>query len=235
MNPCHRLAAQPWPAIEQDLDSDGFAVMRGLFASEECERLAAMYGDAAAFRSRIVMARHGFGRGEYQYFAYPLPPLLADLRSAAYARLVPIANRWKAALGAEERHPAQHAQFIERCRAAGQNRPTPLLLKYGAGDYNCLHQDLYGELMFPLQLVVLLSQPGRDFEGGELVMTEQRPRAQSRPMVVPLQQGDAAVLAVQHRPVQGQRGSYRVNLRHGVSQVRAGQRFTLGIIFHDAS
>jgi len=234
VNAVHRLAAQDWPAIEQGLDSDGCAVMRGLLDSEECERVSGLYTDPSAFRSRIVMARHGFGRGEYQYFAYPLPPLLADLRAAAYARLVPIANRWNASMGAEVRYPAEHADFIERCRAAGQHRPTPLLLKYGAGDYNCLHQDLYGEQMFPLQLVVLLSQPGRDFEGGELVMTEQRPRAQSRPMVVPLRQGDAAVIAVQHRPVQGQRGTHRVNLRHGVSRVHSGSRFTLGIIFHDA-
>jgi hypothetical protein len=181
------------------------------------------------------MARHGFGRGEYQYFARPLPPLVASLRTALYPRLVPMANRWHAALGIDTRFPADHNAYLARCHAAGQDKPTPLLLQYGPGDYNCLHQDLYGAHVFPLQVVVLLSQPERDFEGGEFVMTEQRPRMQSRPMVVPLAQGDAAVIAVHHRPVQGTRGTYRVNLRHGVSEVRAGRRHTLGIIFHDAA
>jgi uncharacterized protein len=181
------------------------------------------------------MARHGFGRGEYKYFAYPLPTLIAQLRSAVYSRLVPIANRWNEAMRSDVRYPATHTEFIARCHAAGQRRPTPLLLQYGAGDYNCLHQDLYGEHVFPLQLVILLSEPGRDFSGGEFVMTEQRPRMQSRPMVLELRQGDAAVIAVHERPVQGTRGAYRVKLRHGVSTVRSGQRHTAGIIFHDAT
>jgi hypothetical protein len=194
-----------------------------------------MYADDEHFRSRVPMARHGFGRGEYRYFNYPLPELVAELRGAVYPQLVPIANRWNASMGLAVRYPAAHAEFIARCHAAGQRRPTPLLLQYGAGDYNCLHQDLYGEHVFPLQLAILLSEPGRDFSGGEFVLTEQRPRMQSRADVVPLRQGDAVVFAVHQRPVQGTRGSYRVNMRHGVSRVRSGHRHTLGIIFHDAT
>jgi hypothetical protein len=194
-----------------------------------------MYADDDRFRSRVVMERHGFGRGEYKYFRYPLPPLVAELRRTLYARLPPIANRWNAALGIDVRYPAEHPAFIARCHAAGQNKPTPLLLRYGAGDYNCLHQDLYGEHVFPLQATILLSRPERDFAGGEFVLTEQRPRVQSRAEVVALRQGDAVVFAVRHRPVQGARGVYRVTMRHGVSRVRRGNRHTLGIIFHDAA
>ena len=181
------------------------------------------------------MQSHGFGRGEYRYFAYPLPGMVQALRGAFYLRLAPIANRWHEALGNAHRFPVDHAAFLKRCHEAAQNRPTPLMLQYGAGDYNCLHQDLYGEHVFPLQVIVLLSAPGRDFEGGELVLTEQRPRMQSRPSVLPLACGDAAIIAVHHRPVQGTRGVYKVNLRHGVSKIRSGQRQTLGVIFHDAA
>ena len=221
--------------VHAALDEHGAALMPGLVAPEACRELAALHARDEPFRSRVVMERHGFGRGEYRYFTYPLPPLVERLRTALYPALVPLANRWHEAMGLPVRFPERHADFIARCHAAGQQRPTPLLLQYGPGDYNCLHQDLYGEHVFPLQVVVLLSEPGRDFEGGEFVMTEQRPRMQSRPMVLPLRQGDAAVIAVHHRPVQGTRGTYRVNLRHGVSRVRAGQRHTLGLIFHDAA
>ena len=230
-----RVQSVDWDRVGRELDAEGHAVIPGLLAPFECEATAALYGDASRFRSKVVMARHGFGRGEYQYFARPLPPHVGALRTALYPELVPIANRWHAAMGVETRFPAEHAAFIERCHAAGQMKPTPLLLQYGPGDYNCLHQDLYGVHVFPLQVIVLLSQPGRDFDGGELVMTEQRPRMQSRPMVVPLAQGDAVVIAVHHRPVQGTPGVYPINLRHGVSVVRAGRRHTLGIIFHDAA
>ncbi|CAN7498713.1 2OG-Fe(II) oxygenase [Rhizobacter sp. LjRoot28] len=230
-----RLDAFDWPAVESALDEEGQAVLQGLLTPRECEAVAGWYGEGERFRSKVVMARHGFGRGEYQYFAYPLPPLLAALRPALYARLQPIANRWHAAMGLAAGFPADHAEFLARCHAAGQVRPTPLLLQYGEGDYNCLHQDLYGDHVFPLQVAVLLSAPGRDFTGGEFVMTEQRPRMQSRPMVVPLGQGDAVVMAVNQRPVQGTRGTYRVQLRHGVSRVRSGRRHTLGVIFHDAT
>ncbi|MDQ8000151.1 MAG: 2OG-Fe(II) oxygenase [Pseudomonadota bacterium] len=229
-----RVDALDWAAARTALDAEGAAVLPGLLTPSECEAAAALYDQPARFRSRVVMARHGFGRGEYQYFAYPLPPAVAALRSAFYPHLVPIANRWQAAMGLPARFPPAHDEFLARCHAAGQQRPTPLLLRYGEGDFNCLHQDLYGEHVFPLQVVVLLSEPGRDFEGGEFVMTEQRPRMQSRPMVLPLRQGDGAVFAVHHRPVQGTRGVYRVNLRHGVSRVRSGRRHTLGLIFHDA-
>lgn len=217
------------------LDANGWAVLEGMLRPDACADVAALYAKDELFRSRVVMARHGFGRGEYQYFAYPLPELVAGLRARLYVDLVPIANRWNEALGVETRYPEDHASFVARCHAAGQVRPTPLLLQYGEGDYNCLHQDLYGEHVFPLQVAILLSEPGRDFTGGELVMTEQRPRMQTRAMVLSLHQGDAVVFAVQHRPVQGTRGFYRVNLRHGVSRVRSGRRHTVGIIFHDAA
>lgn len=230
-----RLQAYDWAGIADELDTYGCAMLEALLSPQECAALAGLYAAADGFRSRVVMGRHGFGRGEYRYFSYPLPELVAELRSAAYARLAPIANRWNAAMGLAARYPASHAEFIRRCHAAGQRFPTPLLLQYGAGDYNCLHQDLYGEHVFPLQLAVLLSEPGRDFSGGEFVLTEQRPRMQSRAEVVPLRQGDAVVFAVHQRPVQGARDSYRVKLRHGVSRVRSGHRHTLGIIFHDAT
>jgi hypothetical protein len=218
-----------------ELDAEGYAILKDILTPAECEEMVALYARDELFRSTVVMARHGYGRGEYRYFAYPLPALVAELRSALYPRLVPIANRWNGEMGIEIEFPAEHASFIERCHAAGQVRPTPLLLSYAAGDFNCLHQDLYGEHVFPLQLAILLSEPERDFAGGEFVMTEQRPRKQSRPMVLPLRQGDAVVFAVHRRPVRGARGFHRVNLRHGVSLVRSGRRHTLGVIFHDAT
>ena len=223
-----------WPRIGSDLDARGCAVIDGLLTPQQCGDLAAMYADDAPFRSRIVMGRHGFGRGEYKYFNYPLPDLIAELRPALYAPLREVANRWNQTMGIDVRYPPTHAAFLERCHAAGQTRPTPLLLQYAADDYNCLHQDLYGEHVFPLQVAILLSEPGRNFTGGEFVLTEQRPRMQSRVEVVPLRQGDAVAFAVHHRPVQGTRGFYRVNLRHGVSRIRSGHRHTVGIIFHDA-
>lgn len=229
-----RLAHVDWRAAEQELDARGAAVLQGLLHADECAALAALYADSERFRSKVVMARHGYGRGEYQYFRYPLPPLIESLRTALYPCLAPIANRWNATLNLDPRYPDAHAEFLERCHAAGQVRPTPLLLRYGADDYNCLHQDLYGEHVFPLQVAILLSRPGEDFSGGEFVLTEQRPRMQSRAEVVPLTQGDAVIFAVHQRPVQGSRGSYRVNQRHGVSRLRSGQRYTAGIIFHDA-
>jgi uncharacterized protein len=231
------LDAVDWQEVEAALDRDGVAVLPQLLDTWACRTFAALYDDApeGTFRSRVIMARHGFGRGEYQYFDYPLPPLLPGLRAGLYAQLATIANRWNTTLGLPQRYPATHDEYLARCHAAGQVRATPLLLRYGEGDYNCMHQDLYGEHVFPLQVVVLLSQPGRDFEGGEFVLIEQRPRMQSRPLVVPLRQGDAAVFAVNQRPVQGTRGTYRVTMRHGVSRVRRGARSTLGIIFHDAA
>jgi len=229
-----RVDAIDWTQATADLDGQGCAVLKGLLSPDECRALAALYPDDTCFRGRIVMGRHGFGRGEYKYFSYPLPDLIARLRPALYARLTGIANRWNQAMGIDIQYPPAHAAFLERCHDAGQTRPTPLLLQYGAGDYNCLHQDLYGEHVFPLQVAILLSEPGRDFTGGEFVLTEQRPRMQSRPEVVPLAQGDAVVFAVHHRPVQGTRGFYRVNLRHGVSRIRSGHRHTVGVIFHDA-
>ena len=229
-----RLRTLDWERVSQDLDAQGSAVVERILSPEECQALAVLYVKENIFRSRIVMERHGFGRGEYKYFSYPLPDLIAALRTAIYPHLVAIANRWNDVMGIDVRYPEKHADFIERCHRAGQIKPTPLLLQYGAGDYNCLHQDLYGEHAFPLQLTILLSKPGNDFTGGEFVMTEQRPRMQSRPIVVPLRQGDGVVFAVHHRPVPGTRGAYRVNLRHGVSRVRSGLRHTLGIIFHDA-
>ena len=230
-----RVAAIEWPDVEADLDAQGAAVIKGLLAPVDCYELSSLYQRDDLFRARVVMARHGFGRGEYRYFDYPLPPLIGVLRESLYAHLAPVANRWYDAMGMTARFPDRHSDFIDRCHAAGQEKPTPLLLQYGPGDYNCLHQDLYGEHVFPLQLVLLLSEPGRDFEGGEFVMTEQRPRMQTRAQVVDLRQGDAVVFAVHHRPVRGTRGFYRVNMRHGVSEMRAGHRHTLGIIFHDAN
>ncbi|GGY46664.1 2OG-Fe(II) oxygenase [Pseudoduganella albidiflava] len=224
-----------WQRVEEDLDAFGCARVQGLLAPDDCASLAAAYDDAGLFRSRIVMARHGFGRGEYQYFRYPLPDPVQALRTALYGPLAAIANRWHAALGIGERYPSRHAEYVARCHAAGQLRPTPLLLRYGEGDYNCLHQDLYGEHVFPLQAALLLSRPGADFTGGEFVLTEQRPRMQSRAEVVPLEQGDCVIFPVHHRPVHGTRGVYRVNMRHGVSRLRSGSRHTLGIIFHDAT
>src|SRR5246500_289862 len=229
-----KLSNIAWERVESDLDEYGGAVLARLLSSEECEAVAGMYPDDSVFRSRVVMARHGFGRGEYKYFRYPLPTLVEELRTHLYPRLAPIANRWNDALRIDVRYPAQHAEFLQRCHDAGQRRPTPLLLQYGEGDYNCLHQDLYGKHVFPIQVAVLLSEPGRDFAGGDFVLTEQRPRMQSRVEVVPLRQGDAVAFAVHHRPVQGTRGTYRVNLRHGVSRIRRGHRRTLGITFHDA-
>lgn len=222
-------------ALAADLDARGWAILPGLLDPATCTGLAADYDDEVRFRSRIVMARHGFGRGEYRYYRYPLPDPVAGLRERLYAPLVPIANRWHERMGLDVRFPDCHAEFLARCHGAGQPRPTPLLLRYGPGDYNCLHQDLYGEHVFPLQVAILLSQPGQDFAGGEFVLTEQRPRMQSRVAVVPLEQGDAVVFAVNHRPVAGARGDYRVTMRHGVSPIRSGQRHTLGIIFHDAA
>ncbi|WP_370545489.1 2OG-Fe(II) oxygenase [Caulobacter sp. 17J80-11] len=230
-----RGAAVDWARVEAELDDRGWALLPGLLDGPACEAVAGFYDEDARFRSRVVMARHGFGRGEYRYFAYPLPDVVAELRETIYPRLAPVANRWNARMGLEARYPDSHPEFLERCRAAGQVRPTPLLLRYGPGDYNCLHQDLYGEHVFPLQVAVLLSQPGADFDGGEFVLTEQRPRMQSRASVAPLGRGDAVVFAVHHRPVAGTRGTYRVNLRHGVSEVRSGRRHTLGVIFHDAT
>ena len=230
-----RVSAFDWQQIGKQLDEQGSALLQGVLSPEECDALAALYPEESIFRSRVVMARHGFGRGEYKYFNYPLPPLISRLRAVLYPRLAPVANRWNEAMGIEVRYPEKHADFLQRCHDAGQLRPTPLLLQYGTGDYNCLHQDLYGEHVFPIQVAILLSEPQRDFTGGEFVLTEQRPRMQSRPEVVPLRQGDAVAFAVHHRPVQGVRGTYRVNLRHGVSRLRSGQRHTVGIIFHDAN
>ena len=229
-----RLAAIDWRPIGEELDGYGSAILPAILSAEECESLAALYPTDPLFRSRIVMARHGFGRGEYKYFAYPLPELVGELRSSLYPPLAEIANRWSEALGGEVRYPDEHAAFLERCHRAGQTRPTPLLLQYGEGDYNCLHQDLYGEHVFPLQVAFLLSAPGRDFTGGEFVLSEQRPRMQSRAEVVGLRQGDGVIFPVHHRPVRGTRGLYRVNMRHGVSRLRSGRRHTVGIIFHDA-
>lgn len=224
-----------WGAISATLDAQGWAVLPALVSPEQAQATAALFDEDARFRSRIVMARHGFGRGHYGYFAHPLPPLVARLRSDLYPPLADIANRWQARMGSDTRFPDTHADFLARCHAAGQTRPTPLLLRYGPGDYNCLHQDLYGAHAFPLQVAILLSQPDADFTGGDFVLTEQRPRMQSRVDVVPLVQGDAVVFAVNQRPVRGTRGEYRVTMRHGVATVRSGQRHTLGIIFHDAT
>jgi hypothetical protein len=229
-----RIAAIDWPRVAEDLNRFGCAVIAGLLRPRECEQLAALYDGDTHFRSRVVMARHGFGRGEYKYFSYPLPEIVVDMRIALYPPLAKLANEWNVALKSDVRFPPSHPDFLKRCYVAGQTRPTPLLLRYGAGDYNCLHQDLYGEHVFPLQAAFLLSRPGEDFEGGEFVLTEQRPRMQSRVEVVALKQGDAVIFAVNERPVKGAKGFYRVKMRHGVSRLRSGARHTLGIIFHDA-
>ncbi|MHC8306138.1 2OG-Fe(II) oxygenase [Pseudomonas sp. PB3P13] len=228
------LEAVDWAEVEHQLDQDGCAIISSMLSSDECSAVSALYSQSALFRSRVIMARHGFGRGEYQYFNYPLPQLIAGLRSSLYPRLVPIANRWHEHMNLPGRFPDAHEAFIERCHAAGQERPTPLLLQYGPQDYNCLHQDVYGEQVFPLQVAILLSAPGEDFTGGEFVLTEQRPRMQSRPQVINLKRGDALIFAVNQRPFQGVRGYYRVTMRHGVSRLHSGKRHTLGIIFHDA-
>ncbi|MFL6724264.1 MAG: 2OG-Fe(II) oxygenase [Sphingomicrobium sp.] len=230
-----RIAGLDWDRLEQEIDQRGWATTGSLLGRDQCAALAESYDDDRLYRSRVVMARHGFGQGEYRYFAYPLPAIVQQLRTALYERLVPLANRRRGALGVPEPFPAEHADYLDRCHAAGQVRPTPLVLRYGPGDYNCLHQDLYGELNFPLQAAFLLNEPGKDFEGGELVLTEQRPRMQSRVQVVPLKAGEAVIFAVNHRPVQGTRGTYRVAMRHGVSPLREGRRHTLGIILHDAA
>jgi hypothetical protein len=230
-----RTDAIDWPRVSADLDAQGWAVLPRLLSGAECEATAGLYDRGEGFRSQVIMARHGYGRGEYRYFSYPLPPLVQALRTTLYPHLAPLANRWHERMGLEVRFPDEHSAFLERCHQAGQRRPTPLLLQYGPEDYNCLHQDLYGEHVFPLQAAVLLSQPGKDFDGGEFVLTEQRPRMQTRAAVVPLRKGDAVLFAVNSRPVRGARGDYRVNLRHGVSPLRSGRRHTLGVIFHDAA
>jgi uncharacterized protein len=229
-----RVAAYNWRMLAGELDGYGCAVLTKLLSPEECRNIAALYSDESHFRSHINMARHGFGKGEYRYFKYPLPDLLGGLRTALYPHLAAVANDWNVRMDIDERYPGEHASFLKRCHAAGQTRPTPLLLQYVPGDFNCLHQDLYGDLAFPIQVAILLSEPGIDFTGGEFVLTEQRPRMQSRAEVVPLRQGDAVAFAVHNRPVRGSKGSYRVNLRHGVSRIRSGMRHTVGIIFHDA-
>jgi uncharacterized protein len=229
-----RVVVYDWKALANELDSHGCAVLPGLLSPDECCATAALYSDESHFRSHIIMARHGFGKGEYRYFKYPLPDLLGNIRTALYPHLVDIANEWNERMGMDRRFPDNHASFLQQCHDAGQIRPTPLLLQYAPGDFNCLHQDLYGDLAFPIQVAILLSQPFKDFSGGEFVLTEQRPRMQSRVEVVPLRQGDAVAFAVHNRPVQSTKGNYRVNLRHGVSRVRSGKRHTVGIIFHDA-
>lgn len=230
-----RLAGLDWPQLHQDLDRGGYALMGKLLTDEECSALIRRYDEASLYRSRVVMKRHNFGLGEYKYFGYPLPDLVADLRSAAYPHLAPLANEWAERLQLEQRFPRDLPDFLSLCHAQDQTRPTPLILRYGEGDYNCLHQDLYGALSFPLQLAILLSEPGEDFQGGEFVLTEQRPRMQSRAEVVPLRRGEAVVFSVNERPHRGARGFYRVKMRHGVSRIRAGMRHTLGVIFHDAA
>lgn len=235
MNDELRLDERDWDRIACALDAHGWARLPALLSGERCDKFIDLYGDEVRFRKRVVMARHGYGRGEYRYFAYPLPPLVAQLRAGLYRRLVPMANRWNDRMGIAQIFPDDHAGFVERCHGSGQDLPTPLLLKYGPDDYNCLHQDLYGEHVFPLQVAILLSAPGDDFEGGDFILTEQRPRMQSRAEVVPLTKGDAVIFAVHNRPVAGMRGSYRVNMRHGVGTVRSGRRYTMGIIFHDAA
>lgn len=229
-----RVGAIDWPGTTKALNDNGNAVLQSLLTAQECNELAGLYANEEGFRSRVVMARHGFGRGEYKYFDYPLPDLIRELRTSLYRKLAPIANAWNESMKVDVCYPPEHAEFIERCHAAGQTRATPLLLEYKPGDFNCLHQDVYGERVFPMQVAFLLSEPGADFTGGEFVLTEQRPRMQTRPEVVPLRQGDAVAFAVRNRPVPGTRGVYRVNMRHGVSRVHSGKRHTMGIIFHDA-
>ncbi|MFS2005036.1 2OG-Fe(II) oxygenase [Duganella sp. CT11-25] len=229
------VAGLDWQAIADELNAHGYAIVPGMLTADECAALAAQYAQPQLYRSRVVMAQHGFGSGEYQYFRYPLPSMISALRQSLYGPLAAIANHWHEVMDMEARFPPDHADFLARCHAAGQTRPTPLMLQYGSGDYNCLHQDLYGEHVFPLQAAILLSEPGKDFEGGEFVLTEQRPRMQSRVEVVPLKRGDMVIFPVNHRPAQGTRGVYRVAMRHGVSRLRAGARHTLGIIFHDAN
>src|SRR5438045_1580838 len=233
-NAVARVERLNWQHISEQLDSYGSAVLERILVPRECRAVADLYSQDEIFRSRVVMARHGFGRGEYKYFNYPLPKIIGELRSALYPRLVPIANRWNAAMSIETRYPENHSEFIARCHKVGQAKPTPLLLQYQAGDYNCFHQDIYGEHVFPIQIAILLSEPSKDFTGGEFVLAEQRPRMQSRPEVVSLRQGAGVAFAVHHLSVQGTRGFYRVNLRHGLSRIRSGRRYTLGIIFHDA-
>jgi uncharacterized protein len=229
-----RVGGLDWQTVSEELDEYGNAQLPGILSPEECDALARLYPDDKHFRSRVVMERYSFGRGEYKYFRYPLPEIISDVRTALYPHLAEIANRWNEALGIEARYPKQHAVYLHRCHEAGQLRPTPLLLQYGPGDFNCLHQDLYGELVFPIQVTILLSEPGRNFTGGEFVLVEQRPRMQSRTEVVALRKGDAVAFAVHRRPVRGKHGHYQVNFRHGVSRLRSGQRYTVGIIFHDA-
>jgi len=229
------IASLDWGALGAALDEQGWAVLPRLIDPHACREAAGLWRDESQFRSRVEMARHGFGRGEYRYFGYPLPDPVSRLRSALYPPLAEVANRWQAALGRPASYPAAHKEYLERCRSAGQARTTPLLLRYGPGDYNCLHQDLYGTEAFPLQAAILLSSPAEDFTGGEFLLSEQRPRRQSRATVVPLAQGDAVIFAVSERPVSGSRGYYRTRMKHGVSTVRSGERFTLGIIFHDAA
>ncbi len=229
-----RIAEVDWQRIEAELGERGYAITGQILSVEQCRKLASAYPEERTFRSQVVMARHGFGLGEYKYFRYPLPDVIQNLRTNLYPRLAGVANQWEESLGRRALYPSEHAAYLKKCHAAGQTRPTPLLLKYGPGDYNCLHQDLYGDLFFPLQVAFLLSEPGHDFTGGEFVLVEQRPRMQSRAEVVPLHQGEGVIFAVNQRPVRGSRGYYRVALRHGVSRLRSGQRYTLGIIFHDA-
>ncbi|HMH06709.1 MAG TPA: 2OG-Fe(II) oxygenase [Terriglobales bacterium] len=233
-NAVERINRLDWEQISQNLDAQGSALLEHVLSPDECHALAELYPEDGLFRSHVVMARHGFGRGEYKYFSYPLPDIVAELRTTFYPWLAPIANGWNTAMDIDIRYPEQHADFLSRCHEAGQLKPTPLLLQYREGDYNCLHQDLYGDHFFPIQVAILLSQPAKDFTGGEFVLTEQRPRLQSRPEVVPLGLGDAVAFAVSHRPVRGTRGIYRVHLRHGVSRLRSGHRHAAGIIFHDA-
>jgi hypothetical protein len=230
-----RVDAVDWVKVHADLDAQGWAIAPKLLAHTEADSVSGLYHQKHGFRSHVIMGRHGFGRGEYKYFSYPLPALIQSLRTAAYSRLAPIANRWCERMGQAVRFPLDHAAFLERCHRAGQLRPTPLLLEYAPEDYNCLHRDLYGEHVFPIQIAILLDQPGEDFEGGEFVMTEQRPRMQTRPMVLPLKKGDAAIFAVNGRPVKGVRGDYQVKLNHGVSKLSSGKRHTVGVIFHDAA
>ena len=233
-NGIERVSALDWPRIETELNERGYATTGKILSVEQCRALASTYTDDVTFRSQVIMARHGFGRGEYKYFSYPLPEVIQDLRTSLYPHLAKVANRWEELLRLKLSYPLEHAKYLKKCHAAGQTRPTPLLLKYGPGDYNCLHQDLYGDLFFPLQVAFLLSQPGQDFTGGEFVLVEQRPRMQSRVEVVSLRQGEGVIFAVNQRPVRGSRGYYRVAMRHGVSRLRTGERYTLGLIFHDA-